>query len=847
MLNSSLGFDMMSLLNGFKSPDFGLLNSSIDYQNYYTCERLNYSNDYIDGGEKSNQINANTNIYDLMPRIKMLRVLEQIFKDINLIFNLNDSLLNDETIFIPYTGEEDPIWNWKHLASLEVQGDFASYNSYGNGVIISTEYFETYAADYNNNGNIIRGRRPVIVSRDLYSSIGATNTLNSGLNSYPKTTNNISNTYKLYSNYKTQNEYPNSSNNFQLRVERKSGINDICNALHYIPTPKVLKDPNNNFNMNSDSIVNREIYICPISGEYEFELNVNHQIRIFTNDFDKVDYLKQNIGNVAGYNDIEYKANERMYMQNAVMIVKYDESSIDNFFGVDDTLNLNADNPQPTNDVNDVFKWKNCKMLTNFQDENVIAFYHPMLRDLYKNDFNEQSIEQFFINENSILKNNQTYPADQESRNKYYGFNLDTKILNYENKITSYAGNSNIEHSKKLVKLNLSGKKGQNHKNISYQYNVLNEYLANGEVKFKFKTKLAKGDQIKLIYFTRNTVNDYGVRLNTTVNYPVCSENQGHVYSDLYTDDINVNSYKINIMGEKYSDKLKLANFLPNIKQKDFILDWIKTNNLFFDIKDNTITFQKRNNFYKDKAKKDLTKNVSIDSILIEPNRIFETTKFGYKFSEEDDLRESIDLTNPTYEYKLDSNIYTEKSILDNRSIIFNSTGLRSFEYYKNNDATNINTIPQIITIPNLTEGNTINKLNDLTLFDGGFKTSNRLLKSSGNFLDLTSIALSIKINGITFFQNSSKRFDGVPNLNIGLPILYDSNETLFNTLFNDKFINLIDTSLITFEMYLTPLEYSQLNLNEPVKIQNTLYYIQSVEGYNVLKNNLCKVKLMKF
>jgi len=837
MLNKKLGFDMMALLKGYKSSDYGLVGSSIDYREYYSTTLLNYYNQYIENSDSVDKLIPNFTIYDLMPNIRIVKVLEQIFKDVGLNLIIENELLNNKNILIPFTGETNPNWNWKHLASLEVCSDNTAYNK-ARGFVLPQNYYE----------NFFLRDIPIVMSKTFY--------LNNNLNDNRRREFNTKilgvQNDKTFSNYKFDYNYSEQFVRFGFKNERKTN-DDIITSMHHIPLNKLLKDPLNNFKIDkpAPSSVGWS-YTCPATGEYEFDLNINHEIRFFNPNYQ--DRLKHYYPNLEGYNDITY-SNERWFYQNTIMFVKENEGDEQNFYGFEQTLNANSEISQG----GVVWDNKNCKMLTNFQNQNIIAFYNPMLRDLHKGDRNDLCLEDYFIQKNSILKETNTYPKTDDDRINYFGFNLDTTILNFENNIVSNSTNANIDKTKKLVRCAKNGNKGHIYK--TYDLTLLpdknwygsyprgnfdiEENFAKGDVKFKFKTKLKKGESVRMYYVTRNQLTDYAGRVNIAgsfnyVDYDIALfELLGvNPYIDLYTDDINVNSYKITPL---FSDeKLKLANFLPDIKQKDFLTDYIKSNNIYFDIKDKTITFKSRQNFYKDKIQKDLTDNIGINDIQIEPTQLYEKTLFGLNNSATDDLRENIIATNPVKTFQLDKNIYTNKTSLDNTSKLFVSSFKKNFRYYKNSDVNNNNTNPEKVSLINFTEGNKINNNNNNIDNEAGFNTSNRLIIQSDNYLLFNDVnTTKSKIDGIQFINLS--------DMQINLSDLYYDNETIFNKLFNDRFINLEDTSLVTYQLYLTPLEYSQIDLSKPVKIQNTLYYIQALNKYNALKNNLCEIVLLKF
>lgn len=841
MLNKYLGFDMISLLNAKKVEHIGLLGSSKDYSDYYSTGLINYYNQYIPNSESTNKLIPNFSIFDFMPRIRIVKVLEQIFKDLGFNLNIENSFLNDPDILIPFTdNSNDPKFNWGHLASLHVQSDNTKY-----GKALSSNQNRLF---WENIG------KPVIFSDKIFENIYypvSGDTL--GLNLTNITKNQTYFQDKIFTN--NHISYSFNANDFILQIKNHpKSIENNSKVIHYLPTNKLNKDPLNNFNISKNPDSNGWQYIAPSSGEYEFEIEMFHDLRVYNTNPN--DYMK----NYVNYNDINYEACERFYTQNMVMFYKGDDTDIFNSY--EQTIKSSQQNQF-------VHRSKNMKLMTNFSDQNIIAFYNPMFRDMHRNQ-TPLSIEEYFQTKGNILKEINTYPLTNDDRVNYMGFNLDTTILNYENNIVSN-WNPTLEKTKKIVKLNNTGYtgycQGMDPNFPYYNYHrktfTITEKGAKGIVKFKFKTKLKQGDKVKMYYLTHNMMNDLSLT-NFDFNYnnlsylpgePYHDFNKDFVYielagtsddryvktnpyADLYTDDINVNSYKVNILNE--SKNLKLAEFLPNIKQKDFLIDYIKTNNIYFDIKDNTVTFKSKNDFYSSNKSQDLTKLISNDDYTIEPNILYEKTNFGYNYSNTDDLRESIASSNPIETFKYENNIYTLKETLDNTSKLFYSSESKEFIYYKNSDVNNLNSITQKIQLLNFTEDNKINNLQKDINNEANFNTSNRIILKSENYLYFDQ---NIKINDLNFISDNNSLYQATK---INLPIKYHSNELIFNTLFNDRFLNLEDSSIVTYTIYLNSLEYAKIDLSKPVLIQNTLYYIQSVSEYPSTQNNLCKIKLIK-
>ena len=52
--------------------------------------------------------------------------------------------------------------------------------------------------------------------------------------------------------------------------------------------------------------------------------------------------------------------------------------------------------------------------------------------------------------------------------------------------------------------------------------------------------------------------------------------------------------------------------------------------------------------------------------------------------------------------------------------------------------------------------------------------------------------------------------------------------------------------SIVEFNCYLTSFEYNNIKLNYPLLLFNTIYYIQSVNKFNALDDELCTITLLK-
>lgn len=900
-LNTNLCFDFFSLINAYKNPTIGLLGSEIDYQDYFRTPLIAYTNFSTNKnvlGKKA--IVNNLGLEDFRPSLRLNKVIEKLFFDIGYTVNIEVPEL-DDNLLIPYVGKDFPDWNWTHLSKISVYNNLSYYNT----ILKSTRSIGIY----NNRAYYVR--TPLVNSRTV--SLRSTSSLFN------------------YDNSKIQyTDYALNTDTIGEFVEPclNADINDY-NKLNLIPLNQINYDFNNNFQFydfpfsdySSTGLSNRnsgQIYTVPADGKYEFDISISHSIKqshfmdyrhyiegpisygqpnnpdigvgyLCTNNY-LIDYDKTTKGNIVnGYenNTIttgtwNYIMNEKFYIQNMVLVTKNvtDPSDIMDSILATYKENINQGVDRPT-------KIKTIKRMMNIESDNVVAFYHPMLRDLYGGESGQRTWEEFLDNEKTIYKQDTTYPLTEEQKLTHFGFGKNTDILKYDNNITSnyyrfitnfyvgidpgtflqpYAdqvvGNSSITEQKKrkLVKMyNNNNDRLLGTTGYTGGEQLTWEASAAGQVDFKFNTLLEKGDQVRMYYITMNQFADVMKATPIYDGYPFPYDGKpqyttdGNPYQDFYADEINVTKFNIKCIDEKYSDKLRLANFLPAIKQKDFIQDFIKTNNLYFDIKDNNITFKKRKDFFSKIIQKDLTPNIDINRIQVSPIENFKTYKYGFAPSDNDDYKFSIMTTNPPLSFDNGNNIYLNNTTLDLTSTIFKSGFDTSYRFYfydviydgrfKLSD--NLIGYPSTKFI-NLTSFNE-NGTSDVALNEANltYNTSPRIVEydPSEPFSQPVTYMRDgfqpILINSMKFLYSSAE----IANTNADTGALLNTNRTNF---VNDTFTNLQDSSYVELYAYLNETDYSNLDLSKPVSIDSTLYYIQKIDSYNPISESLTKIILLR-
>ncbi len=922
MLNANLGFDFLALTNAYKNSTNGLLGSTIDYRDYYSTPLLAYSNFYTD--KAINQLNVVTNNFSIdnfKPSIKLNVVLKQIFKDIGYNLEIQNELVNDTNILLPFFGDF-PEWNWKFLSQTSVYTD--------NTVIQATARFTSnVSGSYHINQYTVR---PFISSQQNSNRV---QTLNSSL-------------YNIFTDERNLGTLSiNNSDTYQYGALNNDN-NNIC-KVHFTPTNGLKYDHLNNFSILApapkDGNNTGWLYSVPADGIYEFETEISHHIRTYNYtrfgqysiknlvEVPEIDNLgqfyeyfpnlymydreKQLSGNVLGYDGkIEanktwtYNSQEKWHMMNMIVFVKENEFDVESF-----TQNYSNQFIFPVSDAQIVQNNKakgniqflrTGRKLKNFNESSIVAYYNPMLRDLYTGNHN-QIWEDYINTENSIMKHANVIPTDWNDENeviKYQGFNSETQILNYDNQITydpaniptpnngngrplSPIGNEKAYNDKysvaeqlkrKLVRLK---RKNQYVEEKDFQYwddyllfasnpsnitPLISQADAQGLVKFKFQTTLKRGEQIRMYYVTYQQFKQaykakpYWVRVGNSPGLVVganfTDENNpagptpGHGlslnrmnYNDAYFDDMVVNKYSIKCVSENYSNKLKLANFLPDISQSTFLVDFIKSNNIYFNINENNVVMKSRGDFYSNKIQKDFTNLITLDTFSLTPVKQNKTQIYGTKPDANDDFKDTINILNPTLTVDLGNNIYLNQTTVDLTSSVLSSSYDRSYLLRRYKIDWNTNGAFRLLTT----------YIEDTILIpsfieNGDSKIS--LQESNANYDRTPRLTY---FNGEYDLEDTSGKLNLIntlPFFHLDLKSSLSTVEFLSNNakykLYVDKFTDLSNASILTIKAFIDSNVFSQIDLMKPISIDSSLYYIQTVNAYNPISIDLTQIILLK-
>ena len=887
MLNKNVGFDLRALISGSKNPAYGLFGSSVNYSKYYKTSLVAYNNfpsafSLPTTRTISNEFSLNT----FMPQLVYIEVIKKIFEEAGYNVDVIDDYLNDPYLTIPFFGDKDPDWNWKHLSKVSVYTDPTKIDQFdlsGNSYV----FFQVGAAFQYNQFY----RYPLCCSRILNDNVQGAPTYSVPLRNHdilPDTYKQFTDIVGLYKNggstvSATSSNYyifeATNSDDIQTSFMVTNGVEyDFLNNMSVFSPPTI---PNGKLG---------QVYTAPADGEYEFDLDITHHIRTYTYRTPflsglyplgidpliwREDRWKRDLVGIAGYdgqttnnNTWMYNGQEQFHAANMVAFIKdtdIDASGIQSAYAEEFEIPLTYTTDQ---------RYRTAKKIRNFKNDSVIAYYNPMLRDLYTGGHN-MKFEDYINAEKSILVNPNPIPTGSDTDDLIYqGFNSDTTILNYTNEIgydfitadPLYSGyNDNYTRAEQYKRKLVRTKKrwgdefsalstGQN--GIPFGMSKVREYFINasasntffstpfgnnadGDVKFKFKTKLKKGEQIRMVYVTTSQFRMVGKDKYFLEDNLVDSTYDKLIYNDLYADEYNINSLKIRSVDENHDTNLQLGKFLPKIKVKDFIDDFIKSNNLYFNINSNNITFKKRDDYFGDIPKADLTKNMDSSRFELTPTAFKRNITYGLKTKESYDFK--ADVTNIPLFSDVNFNIYDDKKLVDITSKLLFTAVNKDFNlrYYPvvwsdgwDLSELSFNMIP--ISLPAFNEGGSSNTIT--TEASTGYKVGPYPV----NFVGLnTTIPATIEylINGIPFFNvmfNLSDTGGG-----------YLDNDNLTDN-FEDRFLQADDISMMEAYFYLSSKEYNGLDLSQPVLIDNTMYYIQKIENFNPLIEGLTKIILLK-
>ena len=353
---------------------------------------------------------------------------------------------------------------------------------------------------------------------------------------------------------------------------------------------------------------------------------------------------------------------------------------------------------------------------------------------------------------------------------------------------------------------------------------------------------LAVGDQIKVVW-TANYKTDYP-------NYFV--DGGGSFTNGNARVDISVGSFfnKVTNLGAVEGNILKVSKCIPKVKQADFLLNYIKEYNLYFDIDVDTpnhFLISPRDSFYTTNVI-DLSNKVAIDKgITIEPIGALDAK--SYLFKHKDD----VDYLNERYKSKwLETYGQREIIVVNDFNQKENKTEVSSSPTPLSDSGNNAGmVIPTIIKIDDL--GQKISTASNWrTLYYGGQKSIDIPWKHEG-------VAFGYEyFSTYPYAGHFDDPFNPTLDINFGLvrevyyndiyaPIVVTDNN-LYNK-YHSKFIREItdkDSKIVKCYVDITPFNYSQWKFSDLYYFERSYFILNKIEGFNPTNNELTKCEFLK-
>jgi hypothetical protein len=362
----------------------------------------------------------------------------------------------------------------------------------------------------------------------------------------------------------------------------------------------------------------------------------------------------------------------------------------------------------------------------------------------------------------------------------------------------------------------------------------------------------------QLFLTSSNTFMDVGdtVRVVWSANYTTTSPNffsdGSNYYNGDATIDISVGALfnKVaNISGVE-GTLLKVEKCIPKVKQTDFILNYVKEYNLYFDLdpdKTDHFLIAPRDSFYT-KNIIDINSKVSIDKgIVYKPLGALDSKSYIYKHKNDSDYlnKRYLDAWQETYGQReiTSYNEFNDKTTT--------TTVSASPTPLADNGTGNNRVLPTIIQVDS--EGQKIStKSNWRTLYYGGQKSNNYQWKHDS------------VVFGFAFYDtypyagHFDDPFNPTLDINFGLvkqvyysdlvePITVTDNN-LYNK-YHSKFIREItdkDSKIVTCYVNLTPYDFKQWRFSDLYYFDNAYFRLNKIDGFNPTSNDLTKCEFLK-
>jgi len=308
------------------------------------------------------------------------------------------------------------------------------------------------------------------------------------------------------------------------------------------------------------------------------------------------------------------------------------------------------------------------------------------------------------------------------------------------------------------------------------------------------------------------------------------------------------------------------AHFLPDeYTQLDFVLQIIKLFNLQvqFDLKTKNIVFNYyKDHFYGADTAYDWTEKANLDNATITPTDF--SKKYTFKYTEDDDFYVNPLKYDLTYQSK--SRYYYNESVIESD---FSATANRIIKFWVNGFSLPIPALGSIDDYKTPLKDSEINTDHNIRIMKVlGFT---EILLPQVNANQNYNYYKKYKYLSRGLFVDDQELRKGAGP---GLPLAYfDFDDVNFNVLLNDnivngQFINKLNlnfnnngifseywqkniqfiekTIRVKLPVQLTTLDVATINPRRPIKINNDIFYIQSIDGFNPATEKVVNVNLIK-
>lgn len=339
-----------------------------------------------------------------------------------------------------------------------------------------------------------------------------------------------------------------------------------------------------------------------------------------------------------------------------------------------------------------------------------------------------------------------------------------------------------------------------------------------------------------------NRERQYYVNYNVVTTGKIKIEAYSPNVGDLTSSDLRYNT------PVKFDTQLNLGQFLnKDVKQSDFVNNFIKAFNLSFVQSNNTVSLNKNYiDFTRMLIPINLDNRVYNKNITIQPIDYPSTMRINYSINDEEaGFYNSVPKDRLNYDdWKDYADVGSEKILLtmNEDATDLTQTLTNSYTWYSpfkvniygdDGKITEVKTIQLPIIIKD-------EWMIENYKYEESMQVDGKSLAQRWWFRQPINYDIQFETVNNEFFNPS------IPtNTKNGITLNYMNDD---NTLLT-KYFNITaytSSDMIEFETYLTPDEYSLIKKGSPIQINSDIYYTCSITGYDPTGNNTTKIKAMK-